>query len=635
MPFYPLLFLFSFGWFLAHLVPTCYYGDCPEILTAILTHGVPHPTGFPFYLLLTTLAASLNADAIWVNAVSALASAFSTVLFVGMMERLMAKPGPPASPWLKTGWAFIFLSSSTLLLHSSMARVYPLSLTALLATLAWAVFFPPRDKRALMGLGFLWGLAAGTHMLFVTAFPFLVILFWDQRETILRRLPYAAAGFILALSLYLWIPLLSHQNPVLNWTHPDHYQSLRDYLTQKAYHTKMDSRDPEGSLVFLVYFVKWLTQEWPFYLWAAAGAGFFILFKTSRQLFWALTALMYMNLLVIFAYGTEKDLYIGYRYFLPFYFGMAAGMAWGLRWLFDQLTVRWAPIAITCFLGAGCFLFQIPRAELARSTTAYDYAVNLMKAVPRGGTMVIQGDNQVFPVAYAALVAHARPDIHYLEFNGFFFPGAKREIDQTPKRGLAEMIQVFFKESGDQLYLSYENPGMDSAIMEPDGLYYRMTSPKVRKKLGDAPDPLKILRLRNLSPRMDDVEAEEILAEYPLLSGAHKIWERDFKDAERELDQSALAGSNSVHTLNNVSALYTKLGDLKKARVCLEKALLLEPHLPLAHLNLGILYAKMGLLQEAQDQTNEALRLDPGNRQALDFYLKLRNYPSNPSKSAS
>jgi tetratricopeptide (TPR) repeat protein len=140
--------------------------------------------------------------------------------------------------------------------------------------------------------------------------------------------------------------------------------------------------------------------------------------------------------------------------------------------------------------------------------------------------------------------------------------------------------------------------------------------------------------LRHLDLGLTDPECEEILSEYPLLTAAHEIWAGDKADADKNLRKAERVGAHSIHTQNNLSALYSKLGELDRARFCLEKTLLLEPHLALAHLNLGILYAKMGKPDRALPEALTALRLDPQNQQALDFYLRLKNYQPAPSKSA-
>jgi tetratricopeptide (TPR) repeat protein len=632
---YPILFLAAFGWFLVHLVPTCYFGDCAELLTAVLTHGVPHPTGFPFYLLLTTFFSNLGKNAFWINAVSAAASAGSLVLFLRLVEIFATPKNEKTSPWLLIGWSFIFLSSSTLLLHSSAARIYPLNLTAILAVLVWASYFPPQKKPAVLGLGFLLGLAAGTHLLFVVTLPFIIIRFWETRESWVKNFPHLMTGLLTGLSLYLWIPLLAHQHPALNWGDPEQIHPFLNYLRQKSYETKMDSRGLSGSLLFLAYGFRWLAGQWPFYLWILAFGGILRLYQTQRTLFWALLSLLYANFLVIYAYGNEKDLYIGYRYFLPFYFGLSVGMAFGLKGLYTRYPQRAVKVAATFLLAFGFGMFQAQWAALGRSTASYDYVLNLLKPLPRGSSMLIQGDNQVFPVAYAVLAEKLRPDIDFIETSGIFFPRTKAELDLRPDHSFKNLFEEKFGRAGGQIYLCSDKYNFPGDVVEPFGLCYRLATPQARKRLADPPDPLKIFRTRNFSPHAKDpdIEAEEIVAEVPLFTAAHAIWRGDVPSAEKNLDAAQILGGDSIHTLNNISALYSKIQDFKKARICLEKVRVLQPHLALVYLNLAILDGKMGRPQMAFSEIVQSLELDPQNQEALDYYEALKNDLSNPSKN--
>lgn len=74
------LFLLVFLFYLVHTAPTVYFGDCGDLLSAVLTGGIPHSTGFPGYLLLGTLTSAIAKSAFWINAVSGLAAAASCLM---------------------------------------------------------------------------------------------------------------------------------------------------------------------------------------------------------------------------------------------------------------------------------------------------------------------------------------------------------------------------------------------------------------------------------------------------------------------------------------------------------------------------------------------------------------------------
>jgi len=73
-----LIFLVVFAWFAFHAVPSTYFGDNGELLAAIHSGGLPHPTGFPLFLLLN--AFSVNAGTFAVNMTSSAAGALAVAL---------------------------------------------------------------------------------------------------------------------------------------------------------------------------------------------------------------------------------------------------------------------------------------------------------------------------------------------------------------------------------------------------------------------------------------------------------------------------------------------------------------------------------------------------------------------------
>jgi hypothetical protein len=67
------LFITAFITYLFTLCPSIYFGDSGELIAMICTLGVPHPTGFPLYILAGKLFAflPLASPAFRVNLMSA------------------------------------------------------------------------------------------------------------------------------------------------------------------------------------------------------------------------------------------------------------------------------------------------------------------------------------------------------------------------------------------------------------------------------------------------------------------------------------------------------------------------------------------------------------------------------------
>ena len=92
-----------FGWlafaiaaftYLGTMEPTASFWDCPEFISTAYKFDVGHPPGAPFFMLMghffTLFASDVEHVALMVNAMSALASAF-TILFLFWTITLLAK----------------------------------------------------------------------------------------------------------------------------------------------------------------------------------------------------------------------------------------------------------------------------------------------------------------------------------------------------------------------------------------------------------------------------------------------------------------------------------------------------------------------------------------------------------------
>ena len=210
--------------------------DGGDLITAAFTAGVPHPTGYPLYLILAGLFQSLplGSLAFRTNLMSALAASLAAVLVYAIVAR--------AQPALRSnnGWlagmvsGYVFGLAPLVWSQAVITEVY--ALQALLT--AWVLYLYTRpvetSRRRLdvwRGLGL--GLATSNHLTALLLVPaaFLAGSFRDRAETtstanhsgferlefdtsaLLRQLVGLATG----LSLYLILPVRALANPPVNW----------------------------------------------------------------------------------------------------------------------------------------------------------------------------------------------------------------------------------------------------------------------------------------------------------------------------------------------------------------------------------------------------------------------------------
>jgi hypothetical protein len=208
------VFVASLLIYLRTLLPGPSFGDWAEMQFIPAQLGIPHPTGYPLYVLIGK-AFSLLPIGSWAyraDLLSAVAAAGASATCVLIAARLGARPVIAAAA------GFCLAVSGTLWLEATFSEMNGLHLLLVAAVIHRALVWRAdrRDRDLLLG-GLLAGLAVANHLLAVTVVP-IVILFvlYDARSRLVERpvlLVWAALLGMIGVSLYLFIPLRGFIGP--------------------------------------------------------------------------------------------------------------------------------------------------------------------------------------------------------------------------------------------------------------------------------------------------------------------------------------------------------------------------------------------------------------------------------------
>jgi len=273
------VFLALFLIYVRTLLPTAVDQDSGELVAAVHTQGIPHPTGYPLWLLLgrlfdylplghtsayrvgmlssvagaaaaalvTLIALNLTGQALpgvfaglafglwfpsWSQSVRAEVYAISALLFalaLFALRRWHRAPSAPALLWLSLACGFVAMHHRTAFL-----AIAP-------AFLAGFVFTPPRARTAYLALA--WLLAAGiavstmSHLgMGVTGVFFLAMLSYALiRRLSLRTYLAGVALFLTPFTLYLYLMWRALHQPAINWTNPTTLDRLLYHVLGKQY----------------------------------------------------------------------------------------------------------------------------------------------------------------------------------------------------------------------------------------------------------------------------------------------------------------------------------------------------------------------------------------------------------------
>jgi hypothetical protein len=210
--------------YLLTLEPTVSLWDCGEFIASSYKLQVGHPPGAPLYMILGRVSSLLTSNpekvALMINAVSALASAFTILFLFWTISHLMQKILPlssddssRANSILVLGGSFVgamaYTFSDTFWFSAVEGEVYATSslFTALVfwAILKWEnVAEKPGANRWLILIAYLIGLSIGVHLLNLLAIPAIVLVYYFKKTTKVTRkgiLKALGLSFVILLSI--------------------------------------------------------------------------------------------------------------------------------------------------------------------------------------------------------------------------------------------------------------------------------------------------------------------------------------------------------------------------------------------------------------------------------------------------
>ncbi len=220
--------------YLNTLSPSVLPGDSGEFQFVVPTLGIPHPTGYPLYLILGRLFTLLPVGTVaWrLNLFSAVAAA-GAVWAAYRVGRAM-------------GWscaaaciaAALLMVSETFWSQAVIAEKYALNAFFVAMTLWLGLEWrKTRERRWLYLWAACYGLSLTHHRTMLMLAPAYALLVWLTDRAILRRsaLPGLIILFLAPLSLYLALPLFNALNPPYAYIRLDSLQAFIDLVLARSY----------------------------------------------------------------------------------------------------------------------------------------------------------------------------------------------------------------------------------------------------------------------------------------------------------------------------------------------------------------------------------------------------------------
>jgi hypothetical protein len=408
--------------------------DGGDLIAAVATGGVAHPSGYPLYLLLARLFQFLPVGtvAFRTNLLSAIATVSASVL-VYLLVRDSLSNQKETKHWTAALAACAFGLAPLVWSQAVITEVY--GLQAFLLALVLYLYTRPRPVTASAQKwldcwrGLALGLAMSNHVTTLLLVPAALVFGsvqhqvptgdtpahgypWFQnlkldRGALLRQLGMLAAGS----SLYLIIPLRASAHPPVNWGNvvtPTRFWWLVSGQLYQSYYLQFNPAETWGRI-----------QAWAVLLLQQFGlpgvvlglSGLIVFGRRSRLLFLTFWSAGVFSLFAIF-YGSADS----YVYLMPVFLSFAVWIGLGIAGLARQFEGRSTLVRMLLTLLligylAGRSMINVHPLDASLDDRAESFGREVLSAAPDKAILFANGDEAVFALWYFHFALGERPDL--------------------------------------------------------------------------------------------------------------------------------------------------------------------------------------------------------------------------------
>lgn len=645
-------------------VPTATRGisgeDAGELLGAAAAPipGVPHPSGYPVWVLLARGAAlgfevgTIPQRVAWLSGLLAALAAVLAYLFTrcfvgGMTGRIAA-----------AGLAVVLAASDTVWSQSTIPEVYTLNLFFLLAVLLCFRRFGETDGRGwFFGGVVLYGLSLGNHHTMGALGPAIALYVVLVRPAVVRRWRWHLASLaLLALTLctYLYFPWAASQDPYVNWGDPHNLERTIDHALRRQYTNAepdpaIAMRSVSGFVTRVGVFGQELGEQFPLLVCALALFGWGVLWRRQRLDAWFLLGIAGACSLGIVWMTNFKlvfeHMYATSLFFIPTYAMLTIFAAIGLAWWLDRLRGRVSArvVAVLGGLTALVLVMTTVRANLPhndRSTQYWveDYVHAVLDGLEPNALVLPSGDHHTFPLIYLLCVECRRPDVVLADKYGYLDPPvmesmpaafweARAHVPKGKRKAFDERCVVHeAMAAGRPVYVSTSrNPdAFPGCQLVPSGLLFRVVPREdlatIEGTRAKAKRFWETIAIRNGGREATvpwDLTAHFILSDLDFFYARHLLDIGSLDEARLAFESLFRRAHVSRETWNNAGSALAEMGLPEDAVRYFQQALVLDPTYRLAKQNLAITYVASKQWEPAEGLLEALWEESPTDRRIL------------------
>jgi tetratricopeptide (TPR) repeat protein len=603
------------------LCPTVYWEDAGELITVSHVLGIAHPPGHPLYAILGHLftLVPFGTIAARVNLMSAFFGAVAAALVYPAVLALRRKDGNPlvahcsaVTAALCAAFGLSLWDQSVVAETSTLHAFFFMSLVLVFLTVIRA----PKDRsftHRLWLFSLLFGLSLTNHVagVFVTpAFALWAVIKAGRRLLKWENMVGSVVFFAFGLSVYLYLPIRSAQDPLIDWGNPESLANF--WWVVSAAQFRDNVLDAPATVEMLEAAIRRLSDICENYL--AIGVALIVLgawdsFRRRKDF------LLFAAVVIGTLFAVTLNPSFILAYFIPALLLLAMFLGFGANMAAHAIlnmfrTPASKRVAVICSCAVLLLLPAIPLArhypmnDKSRYHHARDYGVTILEALPPNAAFFTIDLNAVFTLWYLIYCEGMRPDVIVVE------PTWLTNSDQMREELLARYPDLLMPEIGERAV-----PGEllgDSPMYDRDLLFSILRkNAEIRPVYWGATPVVPSLRPRGLVYELVAV-TEDPMAEDALRENA-AFWEdmtKRFRNGQGGLSADRVASQIYPENLRHQGQYFKNMGRTDLARWAFELSSTMNPSYAPAFLDLGELYKEEGDFETAFRHLQNAANLD-------------------------
>jgi hypothetical protein len=397
-------------------------GDGGDLLSAMLTHGIPHPTGYPTYMVLGQLFLRIPISTLYFRA--ALLSALSSACAAGLLFLWVTKEvvRDQKLSWLAGIVAALAWGTAPLIFSQAViVEVYSLQSLFFIINLWWISLL---SRRSISIKGKIWlsllalavGMSLGNHITILFLAPvWIYSLIVSRRNGNSLIFLFSQIGLILAGGLiYLYLPLSARNYPAVDWGNPQSWTGLWWEVSGKAYQGMLFQIPFISLLGRIEAAAKLLLDQFGILGLVIGLVGAVTSEKIKNPVRWILAWVFFSALVFSLGYNTNDS----YLYLIP---SLTVFSIWLGIGAIDLINIKWRSLPLGNLAGLALLLFLIVRIPFTRQIVdarkdnrAVIYAEDYLRSAPQNAILLTNGDEDTFPLWYYHFGLKQRPDIRII-----------------------------------------------------------------------------------------------------------------------------------------------------------------------------------------------------------------------------